>query len=167
MRKVHIGVLAVVGLLWLANSQAHGQAIRGTIKSAAIDAITIEGYVISITKDTRIVHRDGTNRKAATAKDLKAGQRVEVVFNGGIEKSDPAQGEAAELVIAGDNDPDVRGVITKISKVKDLLGMVLIEEKDGKPYVVGLISCSANSSRIGAPHTARRFGTMNTQKTCG
>ena len=132
MRQILLCTLALVGLLGFAGSPAYGQGVSGTIKVVGSDAITVDAYILSITKETKIYKRDGKDRKAATFKDLKVGQRVDVRVADGFDDSKPGKGIATEIVIVGAKEPDIRGVITKVTKLKDMHGMVLVEGKMGK-----------------------------------
>jgi hypothetical protein len=94
--------------------------VRGTIKKvdtkpAKVPAnvfavLTIEGPAdkgafypkasVKVTKASKIFVSDGKNREPAAFKDLKEGQRVEVLFKGlVINDTDPPEGTAGEIII--------------------------------------------------------------------
>ena len=147
MRRPYLATLAI-GLAALLFGQAQALAqenpIRGTIRSVEThDRKEIIGRILVdrtafvwISKQTKIYKLEGKNRKAAKFEDLKPGQQVEAPWSGGVDDSDPPQVQADEVLILGDKKPDIRGAITKVSMPKfgGLLGMVLVEEKGGKPF---------------------------------
>ena len=69
------------------------------VEGALEEDTSVDKAVVTITKDTRIVVRDGSTSRSASFEQLESGQRVEVLFSGPVAESYPVQAVAGEIAI--------------------------------------------------------------------